>query len=350
MGAAAVVRRAGLLRPVGGCWTARARAWGGHGGPGVVGYSTTPSAPARRRLLVASALGVRESLPAQSLREEAVAAVEVDEDADGSAEILQSRPDAAPDAKTVRVKFVLEKQCAFGQQFLVVGDDPALGLWNPAKAAALDWSDGHVWTVKMDLPANKSIEFKFLLRDVSGRVRWQPGANRTLRTTETQNTLIVHEAWDHVKKQRVSEEEEELSVAAAKDIALFSDHHLSGSTGAMLAEDELITDLESINSAVVDAPSPHGETEAVNEENQPQFILENDQKILNELHGIAPQNAYLSDEDNAKLNEDDDATMLQVANSLTTNIFENDLAWARKSLQQLFRFLGFQIGTTRTWN
>lgn len=53
-----------------------------------------------------------------------------------------------PDAKTVRVKFVLEKECAFGEHFLVVGDDPALGFWDPAKAVALDWSEGHVWTVQ----------------------------------------------------------------------------------------------------------------------------------------------------------------------------------------------------------
>jgi hypothetical protein len=51
-----------------------------------------------------------------------------------------------PEARTVRVKFVLRKRCAFGQQFLVVGDAAALGLWDPAKATALDWSEGHVWT------------------------------------------------------------------------------------------------------------------------------------------------------------------------------------------------------------
>ena len=49
---------------------------------------------------------------------------------------------------TVSVTFVLEKKCAFGQRFLVVGDDPALGLWEPARAVALDWSEGHNWTVE----------------------------------------------------------------------------------------------------------------------------------------------------------------------------------------------------------
>ena len=62
---------------------------------------------------------------------------------------------SSPDpVKTVRVKFVLQKQCAFGEQFLVVGDDPALGLWDPTQATALDWSEGHVWTVKKVVAPN----------------------------------------------------------------------------------------------------------------------------------------------------------------------------------------------------
>jgi hypothetical protein len=47
----------------------------------------------------------------------------------------------------VRVKFVLKKQCAFGQQFLVVGDAPALGQWDPSKATALDGEDGEIQSV-----------------------------------------------------------------------------------------------------------------------------------------------------------------------------------------------------------
>ncbi|GJM92510.1 hypothetical protein PR202_ga08987 [Eleusine coracana subsp. coracana] len=364
MEAAIVARRAGLFVPSrpGSSWPrARTR---GHGTG--VGYSSTPSA-ARWRMLVAS-LGVRESLPAESLGEDAMATTEVnlaqswssidlaqaDEDAKESAEILP--PADVPANKTVRVKFVLEKACAFGQQFLVVGDDPALGLWDPAKAIALDWSEGHVWTVKMDLPANKSIEFKFLMRDASGHVLWQHGANRTLQTNETQNTLIVHEDWDHGKNQRVSEEEE-LSFVA-EDVTFSED--LAASSGAMLA-DELRsgTNLESNKSAVAADNSTslhlHGEMEEVNEEKEPQFSLEKDQMILNDLHGkedMAPHNGYYlsSSDDDAATNEDHAAMCEEDAGIVnrSTSIFENDLAWARKALQQLLRFLGFQIGTTRT--
>lgn len=90
-------RRAGLLVPSrpGSISRARARTWG-HGTG--VGYSSAPAA-ARRRLLVAS-LGVRESLPAQSLGEDAVAMevnlaqshspVDLEQVDDDDAEILPS--------------------------------------------------------------------------------------------------------------------------------------------------------------------------------------------------------------------------------------------------------------------
>lgn len=48
----------------------------------------------------------------------------------------------------MRVRFVLKRECTFGQSFHLVGDDPALGLWDPSKAVPLDWSEGHDWTVE----------------------------------------------------------------------------------------------------------------------------------------------------------------------------------------------------------
>ncbi|XP_062207503.1 uncharacterized protein LOC133909197 isoform X2 [Phragmites australis] len=261
MEAAAVACRGGLLARARPGSRARVRPWE-HG----VGVGSTPSA-ARGRLLVAS-VGVGEPLPADSLAERAVA-LEVDEAEDvASAETLP--PPDVP-AKTVRVKFVLQKQCAFGQQFLVVGDDPSLGLWDPTKATALDWSEGHVWTVKTDLPANKLFEFKFLLRNASGHVRWQHGANRTLQTIETPNTLVVHEDWDHAKNQKVSEQAE---LSSGPEDVIFSDD-LAGSNGAVLA-DTVQTDetLKTNESAVVADASLHRMMMGANEANQQQVIVD----------------------------------------------------------------------------
>ncbi|KAL6871450.1 hypothetical protein ACP4OV_014279 [Aristida adscensionis] len=59
-----------------------------------------------------------------------------------------SSPVGGVPANNVRVRFVLKKQCAFGQSFHLVGDHPALGVWDPLKAVALEWSDGHAWIVE----------------------------------------------------------------------------------------------------------------------------------------------------------------------------------------------------------
>lgn len=51
--------------------------------------------------------------------------------------------------KKMHVKFQLKKECIYGEEFLLVGDDPALGSWNPSNGVPLTWSDGHKWTVEM---------------------------------------------------------------------------------------------------------------------------------------------------------------------------------------------------------
>jgi hypothetical protein len=56
---------------------------------------------------------------------------------------------SADESKTVRVKFQLQKECSFGEQFTIVGDDPLLGLWDPGSVIPLNWSDEHLWTVEL---------------------------------------------------------------------------------------------------------------------------------------------------------------------------------------------------------
>ncbi|XP_066312973.1 uncharacterized protein [Miscanthus floridulus] len=370
---AAVACRAGLLARARPGSRARRRAWE-HG----VAVGPAPSA-ARRRLLVAS-LGVGEPLPAQTLVEEAVVlevgvveplppqslgeeavALEVgeDDDLDSLVSAENLLPPAAaiadvPEARTVRVKFVLRKQCAFGQQFLVVGDDAAVGLWDPAKAIALVWSEGHVWTAttvsSQDLPANRSIEFKFLLRDASRHVRWQHGTNRTLQITETPNTMVVHEDWDHGNKQKVSEEEE---LSIGEEDVMFSED-LAGTNGATPVDTadnpQKHQNLETDRSAAVVADAPlQGEMVAANGTDQPQLMVDKHQTILEEVPG--EQNGTPSADDYAGNGNDDDTTLYQGCDLLPnrpTSIFENDFAWAGKAMQQMLRILGFQIGTTRT--
>ncbi|XP_021622112.1 uncharacterized protein LOC110622059 isoform X2 [Manihot esculenta] len=110
-------------------------------------------------------------------------------------------------SKTVHVKFQLKKECSFGEQFVLVGDDPLFGMWDPANAIPLKWSDGHVWTVELDIPIGKSIQFKFILKEVTGRILWQPGPDRIFKAWETENTIVVSEDWEDDNFQELLEEE-----------------------------------------------------------------------------------------------------------------------------------------------
>ncbi|KAL5550315.1 hypothetical protein UlMin_000491 [Ulmus minor] len=111
-------------------------------------------------------------------------------------------------SKKVHVKFRLEKECLFGEHFFLVGNDPLLGLWSPENAIPLNWSDGHVWSVELDIPVGKPINFKFILKRSTGEILWQPGPNRVLQTWETNNTIIVSEDWQNAEFQKISEEEQ----------------------------------------------------------------------------------------------------------------------------------------------
>ncbi|KAI3447770.1 hypothetical protein Pfo_004435 [Paulownia fortunei] len=109
--------------------------------------------------------------------------------------------------KTVHVRFKLHKECAFGQQFLIVGDDPIVGLWDPSDGVPLNWSDGHVWTAEMHMPSGKVIKYKFILKGDTGYILWQPGPDRILETWDTKKTITVLEDWDNPELQSIFEEE-----------------------------------------------------------------------------------------------------------------------------------------------
>lgn len=127
---------------------------------------------------------------------------------DGQAEVeTGTQTPAAYESKTVHVKFQLQKECLFGEQFFLVGNDPMLGLWDPTSAIPLDWSDGHIWTVEIDVPVGKTIQFKFIMRGSTGQIVWQPGPDRIFKAWETKNTLTVSEDWEHTEEQKIIEED-----------------------------------------------------------------------------------------------------------------------------------------------
>ncbi|XP_057458588.1 uncharacterized protein LOC130749274 isoform X2 [Lotus japonicus] len=112
------------------------------------------------------------------------------------------------ESKFVRVAFQLQKDCDFGEQFLIVGDHPILGSWEPTEALPMTWSDGHVWTIELDMPVGESILFKFILKGKEGDIIWQPGSDRVINTWETMNKIIVFEDWENAELQEIIEEDQ----------------------------------------------------------------------------------------------------------------------------------------------
>lgn len=52
----------------------------------------------------------------------------------------------------------------------------------------------------------KEIKFKFILRELSGGIKWQPGPDRLLQTWDTVNTIVVTHDWENAEDQIISEE------------------------------------------------------------------------------------------------------------------------------------------------
>ncbi|CAM8976992.1 unnamed protein product [Rhodiola kirilowii] len=114
--------------------------------------------------------------------------------------------DGKDQLSTAPVKFQLQKACGFGDHFLMVGDDPMFGCWDPQNAVPLEWSDGHMWTAELDIPIGKVIQFKFIMKQRTGGIIWQPGPDRVFKTWATNKTIMVVEDWENSELQNIIED------------------------------------------------------------------------------------------------------------------------------------------------
>ncbi|XP_027067048.1 uncharacterized protein [Coffea arabica] len=191
-----------------------------------------------------------------------------------SAGIEEIRAKDTTQFKSVHVKFQLQRECLFGQQFLIVGDDPMFGLWDPSNAIPLNWSEGHVWTVEMDIPCDKVMKYKFILKRGDDTILWQPGPDRILRTLETWKTITVCEDWDNAELQTLIEEdpvahqelqtliEEEDSVAHQELQTLIEEDPVAHQELQTLIEEEDSVAHQELQTLIKEDPVAHQLTES----------------------------------------------------------------------------------------
>ena len=53
-------------------------------------------------------------------------------------------------------------QISFGESHKVVGGHPSLGNWDVGNAPQMQWNDGNVWTLEVQLPEGSDIESKVI--------------------------------------------------------------------------------------------------------------------------------------------------------------------------------------------
>ncbi|KAL5991486.1 hypothetical protein ACLOJK_012395 [Asimina triloba] len=184
-------------------------------------------------------------------------------------ETLGSQPEAEHRTKTVHVKFLLESACSYGETFLLSGDDPMFGLWNPSDAIPLNWSEGHVWSIELDLPVGRTIQYKLILKCNNGEIKWQPGPDRILKTWETKNTVVISEDWRFVRLQKITEVEAETGEknrsvfqeveAGSNSMALSGDHLLEMEDGEVLITRREVFPKEVPTIVVADACAGEGD-------------------------------------------------------------------------------------------
>lgn len=84
-------------------------------------------------------------------------------------------------SRTVSVTFSVMHQAKYGEEVRVVGNVVKLGQWNPSGAAALRWTDGHVWTATLEIEfppsvsvKQRTLEYKYVVMKNGKVKKWEP--------------------------------------------------------------------------------------------------------------------------------------------------------------------------------
>ncbi|GLW74097.1 alpha-amylase [Kitasatospora phosalacinea] len=94
----------------------------------------------------------------------------------------------------VTVNFSENRTTVYGQNVYLVGSTAQLGSWNPANALPMSSASYPNWTLSLTLPASTAFEYKYLVKDASGNVTWESGANR-IYTTGASGTVTLNDSW-----------------------------------------------------------------------------------------------------------------------------------------------------------
>lgn len=65
-------------------------------------------------------------------------------------------------SKLVNWRFTRKQNVGFGRALYLSGNIPELGNWDPAKAIRLQCCESDNWSVQVDVPYDKPMEYKYI--------------------------------------------------------------------------------------------------------------------------------------------------------------------------------------------
>jgi alpha-amylase len=101
---------------------------------------------------------------------------------------------ATTSCSSVAVSFNATVTTTYGQNVFVLGNQSALSNWDTTGGVALSSAAYPVWKGTVSLPANTTVEYKYVKKEGS-TITWESGANRTF-TTGTACTLSLTDTWN----------------------------------------------------------------------------------------------------------------------------------------------------------
>ncbi|WP_420492917.1 carbohydrate binding domain-containing protein [Kitasatospora camelliae] len=95
---------------------------------------------------------------------------------------------------TTGASFAVNATTVTGQSIYVVGDNAALGGWDPAQAKPLSSAAYPVWKLDVTMAGGTAFQYKYIRKDASGAVTWESGANRTA-TVPASGLVTLNDTW-----------------------------------------------------------------------------------------------------------------------------------------------------------
>ena len=97
-------------------------------------------------------------------------------------------------ANWVTATFTEDATTTWGERVYVVGNTPALGGWDTAKAISLSSAGYPRWVQRVALRGGTTIEYKFIKKAADGTVVWESGTNR-VANLPAHGDILLPAAW-----------------------------------------------------------------------------------------------------------------------------------------------------------